>query len=116
MLNTHAVAGFLRYITWLKLGVLGLIVVWALVFRLGLWSNFVPFVAQRSGSSPLLPRCRSVTSDHTFVAQAGAVLFGRAGANLLTGAVVLCVVGGMAAMILLCPRACITPWPATECS
>jgi APA family basic amino acid/polyamine antiporter len=46
----------------------------------------------------------SVTSDHTFVAQAGAVLFGRAGANLLAGAVVLCVVGGMAAMIMLCPR------------
>ena len=55
MLNTQAGAGFLRYITWLKLGVLGLIVVWALVFRLGSWSHFVPLVAQRSGSSPLLP-------------------------------------------------------------
>ena len=163
MLNTPAGAGFLRYITWLKLAVLGLIVVWALVFRLGSWSHFVPFVAQRSGSSPLLPAIagamiaafysyggwwdvskiagevkdpahtlpralslgvmavvaayvlvsgvfiylvppESVTSDHTFVAQAGAVLFGRAGANLLAAAVVLCVVGGMAAMIMLCPR------------
>ena len=142
MLNTRAGAGFLRYITWLKLGVLGLIVVWALVFRLGSWSHFVPFVAQRSGSSPLLPAIAgalvaafysyggwwdvskvageikdpartlpralalgvmavvaayvlvsgvfiylvppvSVTSDHTFVAQAGAILFGPAGANLL---------------------------------
>ena len=163
MLNTRAGAGFLRYITWLKLGVLGLIVVWALAFRLGSWSRFVPFVAQRPGSSPLLPAIagalvaafysyggwwdvskiagevkepartlpraltlgvlavvtayvlisgvfvylvppESVTSDHTFVAQAGAVLFGQAGANLLAGAVVLCVVGGMAAMVMLCPR------------
>jgi APA family basic amino acid/polyamine antiporter len=163
MLNTRAGAGFLRYITWLKLGVLALIVVWALVFRLGSWSHFVPFVAQRSGSSPLLSAIagalvaafysyggwwdvskiagevkdpartlppalafgvtavvaayvlvsgvfiylvppESVTSDHTFVAQAGAILFGQAGANLLAGAVVLCVIGGMAAMVMLCPR------------
>jgi len=163
MLNTRAGAGFLRYVTWLKFGVLGVIVVWALAFRLGSWSHFVPFVAQRPGSSPLLlaiagamvaafysyggwwdvskiagevkdparilPRAlmlgvlavvaayvlvsgvfvylvppESVTSDHTFVAQAGAILFGRAGADLLAGAVILCVVGGMAAMIMLCPR------------
>jgi APA family basic amino acid/polyamine antiporter len=49
-------------------------------------------------------RPERVTSDHTFVAQAGAILFGQAGANLLAGAVALCVVGGMAAMIMLCPR------------
>ncbi|MGA9565629.1 MAG: amino acid permease, partial [Candidatus Korobacteraceae bacterium] len=163
MVNTRAGAGFLRYVTWLKLGVLALIVVWALVFRLGSWSHFVPFVAQRPGSAPLLPAIagalvaafysyggwwdvskiagevkdpartlpralvlgvlavvaayvlvsavfvylippESVTSDHTFVAQAGAILFGRSGANLLAGAVVLCIVGGMAAMIMLCPR------------
>ena len=163
MLNTRAGAGFLRYVTWLKFGVLGLIVVWALLFRLGSWSHFVPFVAQRAGSSPLLPAIagalvaafysyggwwdvskiagevkdpartlpraltlgvlavvaayvlvsgvfiylvppETVTSDHTFVAQAGAILFGQAGANLLAGAVILCVLGGMAAMIMLCPR------------
>lgn len=163
MLNTRAGAGFLRYTTWLKLGILALIVVWALVFRLGSWSHFVPFVAQRPGSAPLLPAIagglvaafysfggwwdlskiageiknptrtlpralvlgvitvvaayvlvsgaflylvppESVTSDRTFVAQAGAILFGRAGANLLAGAVVLCVVGSMAAMIMLSPR------------
>ena len=163
MVNTRAGAGFLRYVTWLKLGVLALLVVWALVFRLGSWSHFVPFVAQRPGSAPLLPAIagalvaafysyggwwdvskiagevkdpartlpralvlgvlavvaayvlvsavfvylippESVTSDHTFVAQAGAILFGRSGANLLAGAVVLCIVGGMAAMIMLCPR------------
>ncbi len=35
MLNTRAGAGFLRYATWLKLGILALLVIWALVFRLG---------------------------------------------------------------------------------
>ena len=163
MLNTRAGAGFLRYITWLKLAILALLVVWALAFRLGNWSHFVPFVAQRAGSAPLLPAIagalvaafysfggwwdvskiageiknpartlpralllgvlaviaayvlvstifiylippESVTSDRTFVAQAGAILFGRTGANLLAGAVIMCVVGSMAAMIMLCPR------------
>ena len=42
-------------LTWLKFGILALLVVWALVFRLGSWSHFVPFVAQRPGSTPLLP-------------------------------------------------------------
>jgi APA family basic amino acid/polyamine antiporter len=163
MLNTRASAGFLRYITWLKFAILALLVVWALVFRLGSWSHFVPFVAQRSGSTPLLPALGgalvaafysfggwwdvskiagevkdptrtlpralvlgvlgvvaayvvvsgvflylvplgSVTNDQTFVAQAGAILFGRTGANLLAGAVVICVAGSLAALIMLCPR------------
>ena len=163
MLNTRAGAGFLRYITWLKLGILALLVIWALAFRLGNWSHFVPFVAQRTGSASLLPAIagalvaafysfggwwdaskiageiknpartlpralvlgvlavivayvlvsavfiylippESVTSDRTFVAQAGAILFGKAGANLLAGAVIICVVGSVAAMIMLCPR------------
>ena len=163
MLNTRAGAGFLRYVTWLKLAILALLVLWALVFRLGSWSHFVPFVAQHAGSAPLLPAIagglvaafysfggwwdvskiagevkdpartlpralvlgvlavvvtyvlvsgvflylipsENITSDHTFVAQAGAILFGRAGADLLAGAVVLCVAGSMAALIMLCPR------------
>jgi APA family basic amino acid/polyamine antiporter len=163
MLNTRASAGFLRYITWLKFGILALLVIWALAFRLGSWSHFVPFVAQRSGSTPLLPALGgalvaafysfggwwdvskiagevkdpartlpralvlgvlgvvaayvlvsgvflylvplgSVTNDQTFVAQAGAILFGRTGANLLAGAVVICVAGSIAALIMLCPR------------
>ena len=137
--------------------------IWALVFRLGSWSHFVPFVAQRPGSAPLLPALAGalvaafysfggwwdvgkiagevkdpvrtlpralvlgvlgvvaayvlvsgaflylvpidgVTSDRTFVAQAGVVLFGPMGANLLAGAVVICVLGSMAALIMLCPR------------
>jgi APA family basic amino acid/polyamine antiporter len=163
MLNTRVAAGVLRSITWLKFAILALLVVWALVFRLGSWSHFVPFVAQRPGSAPLLPALAGalvaafysfggwwdvgkiagevkdpvrtlpralvlgvlavvaayvlvsgvflylvpidgVTSDRTFVAQAGAVLFGRMGANLLAGAVVICVLGSMAALIMLCPR------------
>jgi basic amino acid/polyamine antiporter, APA family len=163
MLNTRVAAGVLRYITWLKFAILALLVVWAVVFRLGSWSHFVPFVAQRPGSTPLLPAVAgalvaafysfggwwdvskiagevkdpartlpralvlgvlgvvaayvlvsgvfiylvplgSVTSDQTFVAQAGAILFGKTGADLLAGAVVICVTGSVAALIMLCPR------------
>ena len=163
MINTRVGAGFLRYITWLKFAILALLVIWAMVFRLGSWSHFVPFVAQRAGSVPLLPALGgalvaafysfggwwdvskiagevkdpartlpralvlgvlgviaayvlvsgvflylvplvSVTDDRTFVAQAGAILFGRTGANLLAGAVVICVIGSLAALIMLSPR------------
>lgn len=38
-----------------KFAIIALVVVCSLVFRLGSWSHFVPFVAQRSGSAPLLP-------------------------------------------------------------
>jgi APA family basic amino acid/polyamine antiporter len=48
-------AGFMRWITWLKLGILALLTVWAIVFHLGSWSNFLPFIAQRPGSLPLGP-------------------------------------------------------------
>jgi len=163
IINTRVGAGFLRYITWLKFAILALLVVWALVFRLGSWSHFVPFVAQRAGSVALLPALGgalvaafysfggwwdvskiagevkdpartlpralvlgvlgviaayvlvsgvflylvplgSVTDDRTFVAQAGEILFGRTGANLLAGAVVICVIGSLAALIMLSPR------------
>jgi APA family basic amino acid/polyamine antiporter len=53
--STRMSAGFLRWITWLKFGVLATLTVWALVFRLGSWSNFVPFVAQHPGALPLAP-------------------------------------------------------------
>src|ERR1700733_5126583 len=55
IVSTRISAGFLRWITWLKFAVLATLTVWALVFRLGSWSNFVPFVAQRSGALPLAP-------------------------------------------------------------
>ena len=70
------------------LGVLGVVAVYVLVS--GVFLYLVPL--------------ESVTSDQTFVAQAGAILFGRTGANLLAAAVIICVVGGLAALIMLCPR------------
>jgi APA family basic amino acid/polyamine antiporter len=163
VLSIRVSAGFLRWTTWLKLGVLGLLVVWALAFRLGSWSNFVPFAAQHPGSLPLapalaaamvgaffsfggwwdvskiagevrdpgrtLPRAMllgvlmvtgvyilvsavflylvplaSVTSDETFVAQAGTVLFGPAGGKVFAAIVVVCVLSSLAALIMSAPR------------
>jgi basic amino acid/polyamine antiporter, APA family len=156
-------AGFMRWITWLKLGVLGLLTVWALVFRLGSWSNFVPFVAQRPSSMPLmaglaialvgafysfggwwevskiagevrdpgrtLPRAlvlgvivvtsvyvlisgvflyllplQSVTSNETFVAHVGSVLFGPVGGVVFAAIVVVCVLGSLAGFTMSAPR------------
>lgn len=163
ILSIRISAGVLRWTTWLKLGLLALMVLWALAFRLGSWSNFVPFLAQRAGSLPLapalgaamvgaffsfggwwdvskiagevrepgrtLPRAmligvlivtlvyiivsavflylvplRTVTSDEAFVAQAGAVLFGHAGALVFSGIVVVCVFSSIAALIMSAPR------------
>jgi basic amino acid/polyamine antiporter, APA family len=53
MRATRLGAGFLQGLTWLKMGALALLVVWALALGLGDWSHFAPFVAQRPGSSPL---------------------------------------------------------------
>ena len=163
IMSVRVSAGFLRWTTWLKLGVLALIVIWALVFRLGSWSNFLPFVSQRAGSMPLgpalgmamvgaffsfggwwevsriggevrdpgrnLPRAMligvlvvtavyilvsgaflylvaldRVSSDETFVAQAGAILFGPAGGSVLAAIVVFCILSSLAAFILAAPR------------
>lgn len=156
-------AGLLRWTTWLKVVVLGTLVIWAVAFRLGSWSNFVPFFAQRPGSLPLgtalstamvaaffsfggwwevsrlagevrdpgrtLPRAMllgvlivtaayilvsgvfmylvplgRVASDETFVAQAGAVLFGEAGAKRLAAIVAVSVLSSLAAVIMSAPR------------
>jgi APA family basic amino acid/polyamine antiporter len=43
----------MQWITAIKLGALGLIIVLALALRTGDWSNFVPLVAQRAGADPL---------------------------------------------------------------
>ena len=163
ILSIRVTAGFLRWTTWLKLGLLAFLVVWAIAFRLGSWSNFVPFISQRPGSLPLgpalgiamvgaffsfggwwdvskiagevrdpgrnLPRAmllgtlivtlvyvlvsavflylvplQSVTSDKTFVAQAGAILFGRAGGNVFAAIASICVLGGLAAFMMSAPR------------
>ena len=47
-------AWFVRWLTILKLGFLAFILLWAFGFQMGDWSNFVPFVAQRPGSAPLI--------------------------------------------------------------
>ncbi len=47
-------AGLMRWLTALKLGALAVIVIWAIVLRLGDLSHFTPFIAQRTGSAPLL--------------------------------------------------------------
>ena len=163
VLSIRVGAGVMRWTTWLKLGLLALLVVWALALRLGSLTNFVPFVAQHPGSLPLgpalaaamvgaffsfggwwdvskiggeirdpgrtLPRAMvlgvlvvtavyivvsaiflylvpvdQVSSNETFVAQAGAVLFGRAGGQLFAAIVVVCVVSGLAAFMMAAPR------------
>jgi APA family basic amino acid/polyamine antiporter len=163
VLSIRIGAGILRWTTWLKLGLLASMVVWAFAFRLGSWSNFVPFVAQRPGSVPLgpalgaamvggffsfggwwdvskiagevrepgrtLPRAMllgvlvvtivyimvsaaflyllplsQVSSDEAFVAQAGALLFGRAGGMVFAAIVVICVLSSLAAFIMSAPR------------
>ncbi|MFB3923305.1 MAG: APC family permease [Terriglobia bacterium] len=161
--HTRLGAGFLRYMTVLKLGVLGLLAIWALTKGAGDWSNFSPFVPRRPGPEPLLmalaggyvaafftfggwwdvskiageirdpkrtlPRALAlgvllvtavyvlmsavfvyvvplgqITSDETFVAQAGERVFGSAGGHLLAMMVVVCVLGSLAAAVMTAPR------------
>ncbi|HET7216117.1 MAG TPA: amino acid permease [Terriglobia bacterium] len=45
-----------------------------------------------------------ITSDETFMAQAGRQLFGAAGGDVMAALVVLCVAGSMAALLMLSPR------------
>ena len=156
-------AGFLRWTTGLKLGLLGFLTVWAFAFRLGSWSNFVPLLGQRPGSLPLAPALAvgvvgaffsfggwwdvskiagevrdpgrtvpralllgllavtvvyvvvsavflylvpldKVTSDQTFVAQAGEVLFGPTGGVIFAAIVIICLVGSLSALIISAPR------------
>ncbi|HEU4389894.1 MAG TPA: amino acid permease [Blastocatellia bacterium] len=53
VLGVRLGAWLLRWLTAAKLGLIGFLIVWSLALRLGDWSNFVPFVAQRPGSAPL---------------------------------------------------------------
>jgi APA family basic amino acid/polyamine antiporter len=46
----------------------------------------------------------SVTSDETFVAQAGAVLFGTSGGKMFAAIVVICVLSSLSAFMLAAPR------------
>ncbi|HKP10571.1 MAG TPA: amino acid permease [Blastocatellia bacterium] len=47
-------AALLRWLTFLKLGLLAVIILWAIVGGLGDWNNLLPLAAQREGSSGLL--------------------------------------------------------------
>ena len=156
-------AGFVRVLTFLKLGLLAFIFLWGVGFQLGDWSNFSPFVARHSSSVPLiaalagglisaffsfagwwdlgklagevknpartLPRALAygvliitvvyvltsfafiylvpldkVTSGETFAAQAGEVLFGRAGGMIFSFVVIVSVLGSLAAVVMSAPR------------
>ena len=163
ILSIRVSAGVLRWSTWLKLSLLGVLVVWGFSLHLGSWSNFAPFVAQRPGSLPLLPALGAamvgaffsfggwwdvskisgevrdpghtlpramlfgtlavtavyilvsavflylvplarVTSNQTFVAQAGGVLFGSLGGKIFAVIVIVCVFSSLAALIMSAPR------------
>ena len=156
-------AGFVRTLTFLKLGLLAFICLWGVGFQLGDWSNFTPFVARRANSAPLVdalaggligaffafagwwdlgklagevknPRrtlplaliygviiimivyiltsfafiylvpLDQVASGETFAAQAGEVLFGRAGGLIFSLVVVVAVLGSLAAVVMSAPR------------
>ncbi len=45
-----------------------------------------------------------MTSDETFVAQAGTVLFGSAGGDILAAIVIVCVLGSLAVFTMAAPR------------
>jgi APA family basic amino acid/polyamine antiporter len=47
-------AGFVRALTFLKLGLLAFVFLWGVGFQLGNWSNFTPFVARHANSGPLI--------------------------------------------------------------
>ena len=156
-------AGFVRVLTFLKLGLLAFVILWGFGFQLGDWSNFTPFVARRADLVPFsealagavvlaffsfagwwdlgklagevknpgrtLPRALvygvltvtlvyiltsfafvylvpmgDVVSGETFAAQAGEVLFGRAGGLIFSLVVVVAVLGSLAAVVMSAPR------------
>jgi len=156
-------AGFIRTITFLKLGLLAFVFLWGVGFQLGDWSNFTPFLARPANATPLigalagglmsaffsfagwwdlgklagevknpgrtLPRALAygvtvvtivyiltsfafvylvpldqVTSGETFAAQAGEVLFGRAGGLIFSLIVVISVLGSITAVVMSAPR------------
>ena len=156
-------AGFIRNMTFIKLGLLAFVFLWGVGFQLGDWTNFTPFVERRANSAPLmgalaggmigaffsfagwwdlgklagevknpartLPRAltygviivtivyvltsfafvylvplEQVTSGETFAAQAGEVLFGRAGGLIFSSIVVVAVLGSLAAVVMSAPR------------
>ena len=156
-------AWFVRVLMFLKLGLLAFVILWAVGFQLGDWSNFTPFITRHPNSPSLigalagglvgaffsfagwwdlgklagevkdpartLPKALTlgvvtvtvvyiltslvfvylvplehVTSGETFAAQAGEVLFGRAGGTVFSLIVVVAVLGSLAAVVMSAPR------------
>jgi len=156
-------AWFVRVLMFLKLGLLAFVILWAIGFQLGHWSNFTPFVTRHPNSPTLigalagglvgaffsfagwwdlgklagevkdpartLPKAltlgvitvtvvyiltslvfvylvplEQVTSGETFAAQAGEVLFGRAGGTVFSLIVVIAVLGSLSAVVMSAPR------------
>ena len=156
-------AWFVRVLMFLKLGLLAFVILWAVGFQLGHWSNFTPFVTRHPNSPSLmgalagglvgaffsfagwwdlgklagevknpsrtLPKALTlgvitvtlvyiltslvfvylvpldqVTSGETFAAQAGEVLFGRAGGTVFSLIVVIAVLGSLSAVVMSAPR------------
>jgi basic amino acid/polyamine antiporter, APA family len=163
LLGLKVGAWLMKLLTVLKLGLLAFIVLWGFVMRLGDWGNFLPFVAQHTGSTSLgpalaggmvaaffsfagwwdltklagevqepartLPRAMAygvsivtvvyiitsaafiylvpierATSKEAFAAQAGEVLFGRAGGQIFSGIVIISVLGSLLAVMMTAPR------------
>jgi APA family basic amino acid/polyamine antiporter len=48
-------AGMIRWLTFIKLGLLLFLLVWGFGLRLGDWSNFLPLIERRPDSGPLIP-------------------------------------------------------------
>ena len=156
-------AWFIRALMFLKLGLLAFVILWALGFQLGDWSNFTPFVARHPDSPAFigalaggligaffsfagwwdlsklagevkdparsLPKAltigvvvvtfvyivtslvfvylvplEQVTNSETFAAQAGEILFGRAGGLVFSAIVIVAVLGSLAAVVMSAPR------------
>jgi APA family basic amino acid/polyamine antiporter len=154
---------FVRWLTVLKISFLVFIVLCAFVGQKGTLSNFIPLIAQRPGSKPLIealavgvvgsffayagwwdvskvagevrdpsrtmPRAyvygivtvatvyiltsvafiylvpmEQVTNGQAFAAQIGEVLFGRLGAQIFSGFVLVAVFGSLATIIMSAPR------------
>jgi basic amino acid/polyamine antiporter, APA family len=163
ILGLRVGAWLMRLLTTLKLGLLALIIIWGFAMRLGDWSNFLPFVAQHSGSTHLFPALAGgmvaaffsfggwwdlskvagevrepartlpkalalgvsivtivyiltsavfiylvpierATDGEAFAAQAGEVLFGRAGGQIFSGIVIISVLGSLLAVMITAPR------------
>ncbi|HEY6970425.1 MAG TPA: amino acid permease, partial [Candidatus Angelobacter sp.] len=61
ILNARAGAALLQITTWLKIGILILLPLWAIVFHAGHFSNLLPLAERRPGSLPLLQAIAGAT-------------------------------------------------------